>query len=169
MGHVDKTHVISGFFGEYHFLSNFWPSNITIVGISYKNVEAAYQASKTYNLDTRREFSNLDPKAAKAHGRTIELHDGWGDMAKISSMELCLRAKFNIPHLRYRLIATHPLELIETNSWGDKFWGVSHGGGRNTLGKLLMMVRDELIFYEPSMPKACDQNYEIYTYETVPF
>jgi predicted NAD-dependent protein-ADP-ribosyltransferase YbiA (DUF1768 family) len=33
-------------------------------------------------------------------------------------------------------------EIVEENSWGDTFWGVSGGKGRNELGKLLMKIRD---------------------------
>lgn len=143
--------VISGFFGEYRFLSNFWDANIMILGISYKNVEAAYQASKTTDMHLRKQFSNLDPKAAKKKGRLIPLRASWGDVLKVECMELCLRAKFNIPALRSRLISTAPLELIETNSWRDEFWGVCNGKGRNIMGKLLMGLRDELIYYQPQM------------------
>lgn len=144
-----NVHVISGFFGEYRFLSNFWDADIIILGIPYKSVEAAYQASKTTDLDTRRGFSTVEPARAKSMGRGLEIRDGWGDMLKIECMELCLRAKFQIPHIRARLISTEGCELIETNTWGDVFWGVCKGKGRNILGKLLMGLRDEAIAYKP--------------------
>lgn len=143
--------VISGFFGEYRFLSNFWDADIMILGIPYKNVEAAYQASKTDNLITRELFSNLNPNAAKRLGRTIDLRPNWCDVTKVECMELCLRAKFNIPYLRSRLLHTAPLDLIETNSWDDTFWGVCDGKGANMMGKLLINLRDELTIYEPQM------------------
>lgn len=145
---MSKPQIISGFQGEYRFLSNFHPCSITIVGIPYKSVEAAYQASKFPSVETRRHFSYLNAKEAKAKGRTMMLSRDWDDMAKITSMELCLRAKFLIPDLRARLISTAPLEMIETNNWGDKFWGVCNGSGRNVMGKLLMNLRSELIDYE---------------------
>lgn len=139
---------ISGFFGEYRFLSNFWPCAITIVGIPYNSVEAAYQASKSSLIGVRRKFSQLMPKEAKGYGRKIVIMDGWNDMIKISSMELCLRAKFAIPALKRRLISTGNAELIEGNTWGDQFWGQCGGEGRNVMGKLLMMLRDEAIAYD---------------------
>lgn len=140
--------IINEFRNEYSFLSNFQPCSITIVGVSYKSVEAAYQASKTLDIDMRKQFSSLDPKAAKAKGKTLPLRANWNDVLKIECMELCLRAKFTIPELQRRLISTAPLELIEGNAWGDKFWGVCNGSGRNVLGKLLMMLRDDYIYYK---------------------
>jgi len=139
---------ITEFQGEYRFLSNFWPCNITIVGVPYKSVEAAYQASKTTDLETRRGFSTVTPARAKAMGRGLAMRDGWGDITKVECMECCLRAKFLIPEMKYALIATGDAELIEGNNWNDQFWGVCRGSGRNVLGKLLMMLRDELILHE---------------------
>lgn len=46
--------------------------------------------------------------------------------------------------LRDKLIATGNTELIEDNTWNDRFWGVCNGEGINHLGKLLMELRDEL-------------------------
>jgi predicted NAD-dependent protein-ADP-ribosyltransferase YbiA (DUF1768 family) len=50
--------------------------------------------------------------------------------------------------LREMLLGTGDLEIIEGNSWGDKFWGmVLENGqwvGRNELGKLLMSVRAKI-------------------------
>lgn len=160
MDNIRAKRVISGFFGEYRFLSNFWDAPVRILGISYKSTEAAYQAGKTDDLTIRELFSHLDPKAAKRMGKTIGLRPGWNDVIKVELMELCLRAKFNIPHLRSRLISTAPLELIETNSWHDTFWGVCDGKGQNMMGKLLMNLRDELILYEPQM-RAVDSSEQI--------
>jgi predicted NAD-dependent protein-ADP-ribosyltransferase YbiA (DUF1768 family) len=40
---------------------------------------------------------------------------------------------------------TKPFELIEGNTWGDKYWGQCPiGNGRNELGKILMAIRDDI-------------------------
>jgi predicted NAD-dependent protein-ADP-ribosyltransferase YbiA (DUF1768 family) len=39
------------------------------------------------------------------------------------------------------LVSTDDRELIEGNTWGDTYWGVCGGRGKNMLGKLLMEVR----------------------------
>ena len=42
------------------------------------------------------------------------------------------------------LLATGKATLVEGNSWGDTFWGVCRGKGKNMLGKILMRVRKRL-------------------------
>ncbi len=149
------TNSITQFQGNYRFLSNFWPCNITVVGVPYKNVEAAYQASKTTDMNMRRQFSDLNPKDAKKHGRFIPLRASWGDVLKVECMENCLRAKFAIPELRELLLATGDAELEEGNAWGDVFWGICRGKGRNVMGKLLMGLREEMIYhFEPDLSEV---------------
>jgi predicted NAD-dependent protein-ADP-ribosyltransferase YbiA (DUF1768 family) len=51
------------------------------------------------------------------------------------------------PQLAASLIATGHRVLEEGNSWGDAFWGISPAGsgkGHNTLGQILMKVREQL-------------------------
>lgn len=135
---------IMGFQDEYRWLSNFWHSPITVIGIDYLNAEAAYQASKTTDISIREQFSKLNGSEAKRKGLTIKLRSDW-EVVKIESMELCLRAKF-MTHkpLAEKLIATGNRELIEFNTWGDTYWGKTQKGGRNILGKLLMNIREDL-------------------------
>lgn len=52
--------------------------------------------------------------------------------------------KFEHPVLRKRLLETGDQEIIEGNSWGDRFWGVSGGAGENHLGRIIMDLRAEL-------------------------
>lgn len=55
-----------------------------------------------------------------------------------------LRAKFVQEPMRSKLLETGEAYLEETNYWKDTFWGVYNGTGENRLGRLLMLVRDEL-------------------------
>jgi predicted NAD-dependent protein-ADP-ribosyltransferase YbiA (DUF1768 family) len=55
-----------------------------------------------------------------------------------------LRQKFAHPELRRLLLATGDAELVEGNTWGDRFWGVCAGRGQNHLGRLLMAIRAEI-------------------------
>jgi ribA/ribD-fused uncharacterized protein len=136
--------VIDSFEGEHRWLSNFYPSEITWEGITYRTVEHAYQAAKTESLAQRTFIAWLrTPGQAKRHGQTVELRDGWEDM-KIGIMETLLRLKFQpLPanQLWHLLQATGDQELVKGNWWGDTFWGVCQGVGRNELGKALMRVR----------------------------
>lgn len=51
------------------------------------------------------------------------------------------------PELAYKLIETGKEKIVEGNSWGDRFWGVSpvdNGAGNNYLGIILMNVREKM-------------------------
>ena len=135
---------INGFFNEFRFLSNFYPSKIFVDGIYYPTVEHAFQAQKTLNVEDRIEISRAEtPSIAKKMGRQLTCRSDW-EKIKIEVMEKCLREKFFIPTLKEALITTNDFYLEETNTWNDTFWGVCRGVGENHLGKILMKIRDEL-------------------------
>jgi hypothetical protein len=60
-------------------------------------------------------------------------------------MARLLRAKFADARLAAALITTGSAELVEVNTWGDRYWGVCAGRGENHLGRLLMALRGELL------------------------
>lgn len=133
------------FSGDNRWLSNFWPSPVWLDGLLFPNVEAAYVASKTTCVETRRIVQRLKtPSECKKFGRSIKLRDDW-ESVKIEVMRGLLRQKFTKPSvLAGRLINTGNCQLIEGNYWGDTFWGVCRGTGENWLGKLLMEIRAEI-------------------------
>lgn len=131
--------------GRYSWLSNFWPVEVILDYLSYPSVEHAYQASKTLDAFDREQIRIAEtPGIAKRLGKLAVIRPGWGDM-KISVMEELLRQKFSDPGLAEKLMETYPLIIEEGNSWGDRFWGVYKGKGKNHLGRLLMQVRSELL------------------------
>lgn len=68
----------------------------------------------------------------------------WNEV-KLHIMEHFVHLKFFVDRvLGCSLIATGNAQLIEGNTWNDKFWGVCDGEGENHLGKILMKVRDDL-------------------------
>lgn len=143
---------IREFQGQYRFLSNFWPARITVDDVDYPSVEHAFQAMKYYDHNRRFIISRLStPGEAKRYGRSGPLRAGW-DAMKVNAMLGLLYQKFSVPVLRAKLLDTGEAELIEGNTWGDTFWGVCKGVGENTLGKLLMEVREE-IRKEQEVPK----------------
>lgn len=139
-----KMFVIDSFRYDYSFLSNFYilPSKLNFHGYKFTNTEAAFQAMKC--LERAREFEHLTPSQAKRLGRQLPLVPNW-DFIKRNVMYEVIAAKFNqFPHLRQKLLDTAPAVLIEGNTWGDTYWGCVKGEGKNTLGILLMQLRDEL-------------------------
>lgn len=135
---------INKFRGEYEFLSNMYPSLVSINDERYPTVEHGFQAMKSLNKDDRLAMSVCpSAKEAKRCGRHLNLRPDWEDV-KVDIMYKLLKSKFSDPVLAQKLIDTGDEELIEGNTWGDTFWGVCKGVGENNLGKLLMKVRSEI-------------------------
>ena len=135
---------IDRFTGKYRFLSNFWSVTIAFEGHSYRTVEHAFQAAKTYDEEERRRIRAMSNCAeAKQRGKTLDLRPDWEDM-KVKIMRELLRQKFGTEPLKSQLLKTGKAVLIEGNWWGDRFWGVCDGKGENMLGRLLMEIRTEL-------------------------
>lgn len=141
---TDKPKAIRRFFGEYRFLSNFYPVTVPMDGLDYSSVEHAYQAAKTTSRKDRKAISECTtPGEAKKLGQKVEMRPDWDDV-KISIMRDLLKKKFSYRRLKKALLETGDAYLEEGNTWGDRFWGVCNDIGENNLGKLLMEIRDEL-------------------------
>jgi ribA/ribD-fused uncharacterized protein len=142
--------MISKFWKEFSFLSNFFPVNIEFNGKIFPSVEHAYQAAKTLDKDEQEKIRvSLSPGKAKRLGKKVKLREGWNKV-KLQLMENFLRQKFDNISLKQKLLNTKGHELVEGNNWGDKFWGCSLNpdgtfSGQNHLGLLLMRIRDEEI------------------------
>ena len=136
--------IIATFTGKNEFLSNFWPCKVQYQGIVYPSVEHGFQACKSLSRRDRIRISKLKTAtAAKRAGRRLKLRSDWERVKKVIMYNF-LRQKFKDPELRDKLIATRDAKLIEGNWWGDSYWGVYGGKGKNKLGKLLMKIRDGL-------------------------
>lgn len=140
------TQGIYGFFGPYRYLSNFHFVQVELDGELYRTTEHAYQAAKTLDLEARRMIQRLSaPRDARIAGQKVQYRDGWEELKWDVMYDLTCQ-KFSKGQLMYDLIGTNGLYLEETNTWGDTYWGVCRGVGQNQLGKILMSVRDTLIF-----------------------
>ncbi len=135
---------IERFHEEYRFLSNFWYTPVLWAGEMYPTNEHAFQAAKTDRVYQQEEIRTCcSPGKAKLLGRSVTLRNDW-EFIKLYVMLELNRQKFKHPELAAQLLATGDAELIEGNTWGDKYWGVCGGEGQNWLGKILMCVRDEI-------------------------
>jgi ribA/ribD-fused uncharacterized protein len=133
--------MIDDFNGEYRFLSNFYLHPITYEGIRYPSTEHAYQATKTENVTMRKQIAReRSPNIAKHLGRRLLLRSDWEEI-KIQVMTDVCSLKFSNPELQLKLLETTPHELIEGNWWGDRYWGMCKGEGKNWLGRILMRLR----------------------------
>lgn len=135
---------IQEFRGKNYFLSNFYIAPVEYKGIHYTNNEAAFQAQKVLDRGIQEKFSHLDPSSAKSKGRHVRLRSDWEKVKDQIMYEVC-QAKFTQnEELKERLIQTGEAELVEGNTWGDSYWGVCRGTGKNKLGKILMRIREEI-------------------------
>lgn len=136
--------MINSFKEKYAFLSNFYPVAIVHDGLTYQSVEAAYQAAKCANVDDRYYFTKLSAPEAKRAGRQVALRSDW-EQVKVAVMRQLLIVKFlGNPAMGQLLLMTGNEDLVEGNTWNDRFWGVCNGIGENNLGKLLMEIRENL-------------------------
>jgi ribA/ribD-fused uncharacterized protein len=137
---------IVSFTGKFRFLSNFYPCKIVYDGIEYPSAEHAYVASKSSDIMQRYAIAEMElPGEVKKLGRKLKIRSDW-EKVKLPIMRSIVQAKFSQnPELMAMLKDTRPNELVEGNTWGDRFWGESPlGNGRNELGKILMSVRDDI-------------------------
>lgn len=137
--------MINSFTGEYRWLSNFHVCKITVWGREYGSTEHAYQAAKAITEMAEQNVRLCDtPGQAKKMGQKITCRPDW-EQVKEHKMLDCLRAKFTPgSRLAKKLLATGDKQLVEGNKWGDEYWGVCKGKGKNRLGHLLMLIRSEL-------------------------
>ena len=136
--------MIDSFSGKYFFLSNFYQVPVEYDGITYMNSEAAFQAQKTTDRAIRMYLSRCTPDMAKHKGRHINLRNDWELIKDDVMYQICL-CKFKQNHdCMIKLLNTGNEKLIEGNTWGDTYWGVCNGIGKNRLGTILMRVRTEL-------------------------
>lgn len=140
---------IDRFTGKYRFLSNFWPCEVPYDGVMWPSAEHAYQAAKTEDTVQKALIATLTTAGqAKRMGRRVTMRPDWNEI-KLDVMLDIVHAKFfgNVG-LGHMLVDTSDARLVEGNDWGDRFWGVCNGEGRNHLGLILEQVRDRLVFMD---------------------
>ena len=142
---LPQREIVDTFFGVFRFLSNFYGHPVTYDGLTYPTAEHAYQAAKTTDKRRRRLIQRIadTPGKAKRMGSKLKLRRGWEGI-KVETMREILWTKFSDEQMGALLLATGDAVLIEENNWGDRFWGMVDGDGKNVLGDLLMEIREDL-------------------------
>lgn len=137
---------IDKFEGDYFFLSNFYESPFTYEDKVWASVEHSYQAYKSNSEEIREIVRGMKkPYLAKRAGRAINpVREDWESVKYLLMFRMVLNKFLQNQEIADKLIATGDAELIEGNTWGDRYWGVCDGIGENRLGKVLMAVRQVL-------------------------
>lgn len=143
---------IIDFHGENFWLDNFYLAPFYYKGIQWETVEHAFQAMKATDPEERLWIQNsASPSQAKMRGRECKsLRPDW-EQVKYTLMKEIVESKFD-QHigLARKLVETGDVELVEGNTWGDRYWGcvfnhnTKEWSGRNWLGKILMDLRERL-------------------------
>ena len=142
---------ITSFKDEHRFLSYFYQSPVTLDGLTYPNAEAAFQAQKCEKEEDKVKYTLFkNPVVAKRMGKKEpNLPENWRDISYGIMLDI-IRAKFSLPEMKEKLLATGDAELGEGNNHHDNIWGdctcprCAAKLGQNRLGKILMQVREEL-------------------------
>jgi ribA/ribD-fused uncharacterized protein len=135
----------------YGVFSNLFRCEVEFEGRIYPTAEHAYQAGKAAKAAVREWILQAPTPALAAmaaHGLyTWDIVPNWASI-KVDRMRAVLRAKFTQhENLQELLLGTGSRRLVEagtTNNAVNRFWGEVDGKGANTLGKLLMELREGL-------------------------
>lgn len=158
----DRQETTGGFRGQWDFLSNMHETPCEYAGRIFPSSEHLYQWLKIPDTPAAkwwkdRIFDAPHGKVAKKLAanpncpcKSKKSGEEW-EQFRLNAMEIALRSKFKNPEMRRRLAESSEVALVEHNVWGDVFWGVSRGMGRNLLGGMLMRLRAE--FQNECSPK----------------
>jgi len=131
-------------FGEF---SNFASYGVQLDGKWWKTTEHYFQAQKFLD-EGHKEKIRLAPSPKEAanlgRSRDVPIRDDWEEI-KDEVMKIAVREKFTThPSLKELLISTGNEDIVE-NAPGDYYWGCGKDGtGSNHLGKILVMIREEI-------------------------
>lgn len=132
---------------KYGAFSNFSRHTVELKGKKWPTSEHYYQAMKFLDEEVQEHVRLCkSPGGAAAMGRdkTLPIREDW-DEARDQVMKDVIYAKFTQHEdLKELLLSTGSEHIIE-DSPIDFYWGCGHDGtGKNMLGRILMLVRDEL-------------------------
>lgn len=140
---------IKGFFNDYRFLSNFHICPILYDGRIYGSTEAAYMSGKSNDPEDKIMFQQIvEPKEAKIKGRLVTLRPDWEEVKDKVMYDVNVFKYTFHPDLKARLLGTGDKYLEESNWWKDDYWGTVDGKGENKLGRVLMLIRDQIRFLD---------------------
>lgn len=147
-----------GFAGESSYLSNYFPCTVRMGDKCFRSSEQAYQYQKCLFCEREDACFHImqmeDSKVLSQMGNKIFTKMDW-EMKKTDMMKCILLSKFGQnPDLKAKLQATGSTPLYECTR--NRFWGTgwkldapnweksSNFQGKNTLGNLMMEVRDNV-------------------------
>ena len=114
-------------------------------GKDYRSLEHAYQAAKTLDEEERAWIrASSYAGIAKRKGQRVTIREDWNRIKRRIMFKLVMDKFTRDESLKTKLLETGNASLVENNTWGDTYWGICNGKGKNHLGKILMRARREL-------------------------
>ncbi len=134
---------------KYGCFSNFSNHGFSLDGKFWKTSEHYFQAQKFAGTEHEEELRLAKtPKDVANMGRERKrpLRPDWEEVKDDIMRKAVLRKFETHKDIRDLLLSTGDEEIIE-NTKGDYYWGCgSDGSGKNMLGKILMEVREKLLY-----------------------
>lgn len=133
---------------EYYVLSNFSAFRLQWKGVDFDTSEHAYHCEKFYDRRVKEEIlaARSAHDAFKIAGENKHLRRPDWDDIKLDIMLNILREKANQHEYVYRKLMETGDRILVEDSWRDSYWGWGENHyGQNMLGRLWMIVRNELI------------------------
>ncbi|WP_030851670.1 NADAR family protein [Streptomyces sp. NRRL F-4474] len=126
-------------------LRNDYPAQISVGGVTYPSVAHAYWAGSVADTEARTAVVEAESGAkARTVAAALPRRDDW-EQVRTAVMARLLRAKYEQhPDLAAILLATGDATLLYDDA-DSGFWGENGGRGRNWTGRLLELVRSELV------------------------
>ncbi|MFB7224299.1 NADAR family protein [Streptomyces sp. NPDC056227] len=126
-------------------LRNDYPAPITLGDVTYPSVAHAYWAQSVAEPEARASVVTAETGAkARTLAAAAPRREGW-EQARTAVMARLLRAKYEQhPNLAAILLATGDATVLYDDA-DSGFWGDNGGRGRNWTGRLLELVRSELL------------------------
>ncbi|HSW76909.1 MAG TPA: NADAR domain-containing protein [Candidatus Saccharimonadales bacterium] len=122
---------------QHGYMSNFYPSTITICNVQYHHVEGYFQSQKSNNNN----IATIKSAAkSKQMGNKVQLRDDWQQI-KDHVMRRGVYHKFaQHEPLKIQLLSTVN-KLLYEHTTNDKYWGDGCKNGLNMLGKIVEETR----------------------------
>lgn len=141
---------------DYGWMGNMYAAPILFNNERWRTSEALFQAMRFKDSNIKEVIRNeKSPMAAKMKAKSFQLQMVVKPMSQedVNNMKHCLTLKFTQhEELKKKLLNTGNAQIIENignrNGERHRFWGMKETEqgwiGTNTMGKLLMEVREEL-------------------------
>lgn len=132
---------ITGFTGDYAFLSNNAFSPIWYEGVHYATVTHAYEAQRTRDRVVQCHIAAADTTMEARKRAAPYTRANWDKLRHTLMWDMLCQKFAPGSELLAKLIATAPRQLVNATDMPMPYWGVTKGTGQNALGILLMEMR----------------------------